>query len=154
MNTQKNGNKEKLLFKKSFSLITWKLVIRKRLVNNLKKLSSLYWYNRLPPYFNRCIRYVTIIRANSKIGLQRDYYWGPILCNLLDFRREIDLPGVSRRMSSLSLSSSERASLHSFLSGYSAFIIISPHTYSNIYETIVYFIIITHFIVNFIMSVL
>ena len=30
----KNGNKEKLSFKKSFSLITCKLVIRKKLANN------------------------------------------------------------------------------------------------------------------------
>ena len=35
MDTQKHGNKEKLLIKKIFSLITCKLRTRKKLVNNL-----------------------------------------------------------------------------------------------------------------------
>ena len=48
MDTQKHGNKENLSIKKSFSLITCKLVIRKKLELTIKtftkKSSSLYWY--------------------------------------------------------------------------------------------------------------
>ena len=54
MDSQKNG-KKKLSIKKPFFLLLVNLSVEKSLLTTkakIKKSSSLYYYNRLPPYLN------------------------------------------------------------------------------------------------------